>query len=208
MRALFFVLPVFLALAACQNNPREKEPTGPGPEELAFAAFYDSIPAAPLPYFITEIDLQYLRHSDYRMLDSTAALYIPEMKQDAQYFGCARLPLDSSFVTLVLLESIVDSLFNATEHFLLNTYSKSGELISSIPFAGSETGEEHYKTTGILNEDGLVSTEKYKYLFENGAWEKVEQPVKIIQYQTDSTGHIRKTQTFLNIENDSSSTPT
>ncbi len=199
---------ICLALLLCtgcqnQNNSTTEQNAKPS----AFQILADSIKILDAPFYITEVDLQYLKHSNYLMLDSsTCSLLMAIADPDAQYFSVGRLNIDSSFYTLILLKSKVDSLFNASEQFYLNNYAFDGSMLGSVELSASITGNDHFIITGIANEEGLISTEKYHFIFENGQWDKDPEPVKIVQYNIDSTGNIRQSKVFLNIDNGNDST--
>ncbi len=172
----------------------------------AFQIFADSLAMLESPFYVTEVDLQYLKHSKYLALDSSSLqLLISNRDQEAQYFLVGRMSIDSTFITIIILESKVDSMFNASERFLVNNYDVNGNILGSTEMSASITGNDHFIITGIINEDGLISTEKYQFLFENGEWEKVPEPIVIVQYMIDSSGAIKQSSVFMNMKNGSDS---
>jgi len=194
-----------LLIAGCQNQNHSTAEQNAKP--TAFQLLADSIKILDAPFYITEVDLQYLKHSSYLMLDSSKCnLLLSTADPDAQYFSVGRLNIDSTFYTIILLKSKVDSVFNASEQFYLNNYAFDGSMLGSVELSASINGNDHFIITGIANEDGLISTEKYHFVFENGQWDKNPEPVKIIQYNIDSTGNIRQSNVFINLDNGNDST--
>lgn len=202
-----FILTAIMICVGCTNDeqPEVKAPEGPSKEEIRFRALSSQIYALEeLPFQINEVDLQFINHKDFRILpvDSIRS-FIQPINEHANYYLVNKPVENPEFTALVILESELDTLFNASERFFLYTYSREGKVLSKILFAASVSNENHYRTTGALYPDFNISVMKYEYIFNQGGWDKVPDPIKSLYYEIDSTGKITDIHSEINREKDS-----
>lgn len=182
---------VMILLGSCEEQTESDEPTAPDPAELAFKILCDGISRPDLPYEINEQDLRYLKHSNYIPMDADmVSKYIGRPENETDYYLVAKPVVFDTVVALIILESSLDTLFNASEKFYLRTFSGKGLMIDELLFAASVVSESHTKTLGTLFPDLNITTQTFEYSFENGAWVKPESPTQARYYHIDSSGSL------------------
>lgn len=189
---LLYLIFTFLlfSLQGCDQDEKTNKPKVPSQEEFAFKTFCDSIQTIELPFSINENDLQYLSHSAYMKLEDSIALkYIGPIVKGTHYFAVAKHIISDSAVVLLLLESSLDTMFNASEIFSLQSFSREGREIHKILFAASVVNQQHTKTTGTWYADMNIATQTFHYLFEKGAWTKPELPEVSAYFHLDTLGN-------------------
>ena len=217
MKHLYLSLPLYFLVFACQNNSTTSDDQNDDfhidtisilesikVEDIAeFNAIKKNVFAPDLPYVIDDKYLDYINPNDYKYFaDSLSGNYIVDADPEADYYLVARPIEKDKFTTLIILESKLDTLYNASDKFFLYTFTPDGYVIANIVFAANVTGKKHFKTIGILTNSLQVKTYKYEYYLKNGEWVKKKQPIKTVLYEIDSTGHIDIKDSKINIEDD------
>lgn len=195
---MLLVLP--LIIIACQSVQKQdqnshspaKGTTAPVVDS-AVLAWIAQLPEYPLPYHLNTLALQYPDYNDLLpMEESLAETLLPSADTGQMYNGVAYLQKFDHFRVVVVMRTVVGSLFEVEDYYYLVTISAYGQVIDRIPFAANVVADQHYRVAGHYFSDGSITTEKYLYTFTDGSWERVDPPVKTVYYTIDTRGKIKE----------------
>jgi hypothetical protein len=207
------ILSLIFICTGCKEPGQDNAETGQQKKPVISASFIQFANQVQLldslPYSINEVDLQFIEYQSFLPLNmDTVKHYFKDVDKHADYYLVCKPIVSKHFTAMIILQSLLDTtLFTADERFFLNTYSPDGKLVSNLLFAASVTHDEkHFRSSGQVFPDWNITVEKYVYEFKNGAWMRLDEPIKAVYYEIDSLGKIEEIHSEIHIKNDSSGT--
>lgn len=185
-------------MAGCSTPNSDDHESENLPEEpTEFMKYAESLENISMPHYIDEWALYNIDYDGYQALTGQEEVSISKIDGHSDLYLVGSFAVTDSMIGLMLLESFEDTTFSSKEVFYIRTFSLSGDQVANLVYAEILSTDKHHVIEGVLNEN-IVTTEKYKYEFNNGAWTKIPEPIQIKQYTIQTDGKIIETGVFIN----------